>query len=86
MTVSVAYAMTNNETIIHLFVHCERAKTFFGHISHGDLFIPLNAIHMAAKMYIFECARSRSRLTVECFCNYMRHNIFRARVCGEARI
>ena len=84
-----------NETIIHLFVHCEKAKTFwaklrtlvksrldydlcisapniiFGHLSYGDLFIPLNAICMAAKMYIFECARSRSRLTIEGFCNYM---------------
>ena len=26
---------------------------------------------MAAKMYIFECARSRSRLVIESFCNYM---------------
>ena len=61
-----------HETIIHLFVHCEKAKTFwaklktlvksklnydicisapniiFGHLSYGDLFIPPNAIYMAA--------------------------------------
>ena len=67
----------HNETIIHLFIHCEKAKTFwaklrtlvksrlnynlcisapniiFGHLSYGDLFIPLNAIYMATKMYIF---------------------------------
>ena len=73
-----------NETIMHLFFHCEKAKTFwaklktlvksrlnydicisapniiFGHLSYGDLFIPLNAIYMAAKMYIFECAQSRN--------------------------
>ena len=65
-----------NETIIHLFVDCEKAKTFwtklktfvksrldyicisapsiiFGHLSYGDLFIPLNTIYMAAKIYIF---------------------------------
>ena len=84
-----------NETIIHLFVHCEKAKTFwaklktvvksrrdydicisapsiiFCHLSYGDSFIPLNTIYMAAKMYIFECARSRSGLTIERFCNYM---------------
>ena len=28
----------------------------FVHLSYGNLFIPLNAIYMAAKMYIFECA------------------------------
>ena len=69
-----------NETIIHLFAHCEKAKTFwaklktlvksrlnydicisaqniiFGHLSYGDMFIPLNVIYMSARMYIFECA------------------------------
>ena len=59
------------ETTMYLFVPCGCVLQAlnFGHLSYRVLNIPLNLIHVITNMYNFECTRSSSTLTIECFYN-----------------